>query len=70
MSRTTSRSSAISEFLLGLVAGIAVREGWRPRIPGVVVWSTLIVALAAALAVTVRFQAPVTNVLVAGPTCW
>ena len=57
----------ISEFLLGLVAGIAVREGWRPRIPGVVVWGTLVAGLTLALLVTGRFGAPVTNVLVAGP---
>ncbi len=57
----------LTEFLLGLVAGVAVREGWRPRIPGVVVWGTLVAGLAAALVVTLRVGAPVTNVLVAGP---
>ena len=57
----------ISEFLLGLVAGIAVSEGWRPRVPAVVVWGVLVVGLAAALGVTLRWGAPVTNVLVAGP---
>jgi len=57
----------ISEFLLGLVAGIAVLEGWRPRIPAAVVCAVLIVGLGAALGITVTYGAPVTNALVAGP---
>ncbi|MGY1735364.1 acyltransferase family protein [Geodermatophilus sp. SYSU D00684] len=57
----------ISEFLLGLVAGIAVRDGWRPRIRGPVAWGVLLAGLAAAVVVTARLGAPVTNALVAGP---
>ena len=57
----------ISEFLLGLVAGIAVREGWRPRIPGIVAWGVLLAGLALALLVTVRFRAPMANAVVAAP---
>jgi peptidoglycan/LPS O-acetylase OafA/YrhL len=57
----------VSEFLLGLVAGISVREGWRPRIRGTVAGGVLVLGLIAALAVTARLGAPVTNALVAGP---
>lgn len=39
----------ISEFLLGLVAGIAFREGWRPRIPTFVPWIVLLAGFAAAV---------------------
>ncbi|SFT33809.1 Peptidoglycan/LPS O-acetylase OafA/YrhL, contains acyltransferase and SGNH-hydrolase domains [Geodermatophilus amargosae] len=38
----------VSEFLLGLLAGIAVRDGWRPRVPGVAAAAALTVGLAAA----------------------
>lgn len=31
------------EFLLGLVAGVAVRDGWRPRVPGAAVVTSLVV---------------------------
>ena len=39
----------ISEFLLGLVAGIAFREGWRPRIPTIVAWIVLLAGVVAAV---------------------
>jgi peptidoglycan/LPS O-acetylase OafA/YrhL len=34
--------SRYGEFLLGLVAGVAVRDGWRPRVPGLAVATSLV----------------------------
>lgn len=53
----------ISEFILGLVAGIAFREGWRPRISPVLVLGALTVGLTLATALA----SPLANVVVAVP---
>ncbi|WP_369255684.1 acyltransferase family protein [Geodermatophilus amargosae] len=51
------------EFLLGLVAGLALRGGWRPRVPVSVACVTL--GAGALLATVVPFPLP--NVVLAGP---
>lgn len=51
------------EFLLGLVAGIALREGWRPRIPMTLAGTTLAVGVLVGAAVPF----PLPDVVLAGP---
>ncbi|MGY1745237.1 acyltransferase family protein [Blastococcus sp. SYSU D00695] len=53
----------LSEFLLGLVAGVAFRDGWRPRVPGLLAGTVLVVALGVSAAV----RAPVINAIMAVP---
>ncbi|WP_141233870.1 acyltransferase family protein [Geodermatophilus saharensis] len=53
----------VGEFLVGLVAGVAVRDGWRPRPRGAVVVPVVLAALAAVLVV----PPPVADVVAAVP---
>ncbi|MGY1604687.1 acyltransferase family protein [Geodermatophilus sp. SYSU D00815] len=38
-----------AEFLLGVVAGLALRDGWRPRVPAPAAWAALAAGLAGCL---------------------
>ncbi len=55
--------SRYGEFVLGLVAGVAVRNGWRPQVPGAVAAAAL--ALGAAVSSVLPF--PVPDVVLALP---
>jgi peptidoglycan/LPS O-acetylase OafA/YrhL len=52
-----------SEFFLGVVGGLALREGWRPRIPPVAAAALLILGLA----ISTRLPFPLPNVIMAVP---
>lgn len=51
------------EFLLGVVGGLAVRDGWRPRVPLVAAAGVLV----AGLVISARATFPLPNVLMAVP---
>lgn len=53
----------MSEFLLGVVAGISYRDGWRPRMPGWAVAAILVLGLALSRIA----GAPVSNAIMALP---
>ncbi|ROR91378.1 acyltransferase family protein [Nocardioides aurantiacus] len=52
-----------AEFVLGLVAGLYFRDGWRPRVPSVVVGA----ALALGVVLSTWLESPVSNVVMAVP---
>lgn len=51
------------EFLLGVVAGLAVRDGWRPRVPAWAAGVTLVASIAASAAL----PKPMPNTFMAFP---